>query len=89
MTLNQTNKLVRIVETVRKVRKFSFEELHRRTNNLELRGGEEMQKCIFHEKSAIIFFNDFFFFFCIFERRSLLGEPYKYSTSDYMSIVTK
>ena len=42
MALNQTNKLVWIVETIYRARKISFEELNRRwMNNVDLSGGEE------------------------------------------------
>ena len=42
MALNQTNKLVWIVETIYRARKISFEELNRRwMDNVDLSGGEE------------------------------------------------
>lgn len=46
MALNQTNKLVWIVETIYRAHKISFEELNRRwMDNVDLSGGEEMLKC--------------------------------------------
>ena len=43
MALNQTNKLVWIVETIYRVHKISFEELNCRwMDNVDLSGGEEM-----------------------------------------------
>lgn len=43
MALNQTNKLVWIVETIYRARKISFEELnHRWMDNVDLSGGEEV-----------------------------------------------
>ncbi len=45
MALNQTNKLVWIVETIYRAHKISFEELNRRwMDNVDLSGGEEMLK---------------------------------------------
>lgn len=45
MALNQTNKLVWIMETIYRVHKISFEELNRRwMDNVDLSGGEEMLK---------------------------------------------
>ena len=45
MPLNQTNKLVWIVETIYRAHKITFEELNRRwMDNVELSGGEEMLK---------------------------------------------
>lgn len=56
MALNQTNKLVWIVETICKARKISFEELNRRwMDNVELSGGEEMLKRTFHKWKWSIF----------------------------------
>jgi hypothetical protein len=50
MALNQTNKLVWIVETIYKARRISFEDLnHRWIENIDLSGGEEMQKRTFHK----------------------------------------
>lgn len=50
MALNQTNKLVWIVETIYRAHKISFEELnHRRMDNVNLSGGEEMLKRTFHK----------------------------------------
>lgn len=45
MALNQTNKLVWIVETIYRVHKISFEELNRRWMD----NGEEMLKRNFHK----------------------------------------
>ena len=48
MALNQTNKLVWIVETIYRAHKISFEELNRRwMDNVDLSGGEEMLKRTF------------------------------------------
>ncbi|TGY02073.1 MULTISPECIES: WYL domain-containing protein [Bacteroides] len=56
MALNQTNKLVWIVETIYKARKISFEDLnHRWIENVDLSGGEEMQKRTFHKWKWNIF----------------------------------
>lgn len=56
MALNQTNKLVWIVETIYRARKISFEELNRRwMNNVDLSGGEEMLKRTFHKWKWNIF----------------------------------
>ena len=45
MALNQTNKLVWIVETINRAHKIPFEELNRRwMDNVDLSGGEEMLK---------------------------------------------
>lgn len=56
MALNQTNKLVWIVETTYRARKISFEELNRRwMNNVDLSGGEEMLKRTFHKWKWNIF----------------------------------
>ena len=50
MALNQTNKLVWIVNTIYKARKITFEELNRRwMDNVDLSGGEEMLKRTFHK----------------------------------------
>ena len=50
MALNQTNKLVWIVETIYRVHKISFEELNRRwMDNVDLSGGEEMLKLTFNK----------------------------------------
>ena len=50
MALNQTSKLVWIVETIYRARKISFEELNRcLMNNVDLSGGEEMLKRTFHK----------------------------------------
>lgn len=56
MALNQTNKLVWIVETIYRAHKISFEELnHRWMNNVDLSGGEEMSKRTFHKWKWNIF----------------------------------
>lgn len=56
MALNQTNKLVWIVETIYSARKISFEELNRRwMNNAEMSDGEEMLKRTFHKWKQNIF----------------------------------
>ncbi len=56
MALNQTNKLVWIVETISRARKISFEELNRRwIDNVDLSGGEEMLKRTFHKWKWNIF----------------------------------
>lgn len=56
MALNQTNKLVWIVETIYKARRISFEDLnHRWMENVDLSGGEEMQKRTFHKWKWNIF----------------------------------
>ena len=48
MALNQTNKLVWIVETIYRAHRISFEELNRRwMDNVDLSGGEEMLKRTF------------------------------------------
>lgn len=50
MALNQTNKLVWIVETIQKAGKISFEELNRKwMDNDEFSGGEELLKRTFHK----------------------------------------
>lgn len=56
MALNQTNKLVWIVETICRAHKISFEELnHRWMDNVDLSGGEEMLKRTFHKWKWNIF----------------------------------
>ena len=56
MALNQTNKLVWIVETIYKARKITFEELNQRwMDNINLSGGEEMLKRTFHKWKSNIF----------------------------------
>ena len=56
MALNQTNKLVWIVNTIYKARKITFEELNRRwMDNIDLSGGEEMLKRTFHKWKWNIF----------------------------------
>ena len=56
MALNQTNKLVWIMETIYRVHKISFEELNRRwMDNVDLSGGEEMLKRTFLKWQWIIF----------------------------------
>ena len=56
MALNQTNKLVWIVDTIYKAGKITFEELNRRwMNNVDLSGGEEMLKRTFHKWKWNIF----------------------------------
>lgn len=56
MALNQTNKLVWIVDTIYKARKITFEELNRQwMDNTSLSGGEEMQKRSFHKWKWSIF----------------------------------
>ena len=56
MALNQTNKLVWIVETIYRAHKISFEELNRRwMDNIDLSGGEEMLKRTFHKWKWNIF----------------------------------
>lgn len=56
MALNQINKLVWIVETIYKARRISFEDLnHCWIENVELSGGEEMQKRTFHKWKWNIF----------------------------------
>lgn len=50
MALNQTNKLVWIIETINKAGKISFEDLNRKwMDNTDLSGGEEMLKRTFHK----------------------------------------
>lgn len=50
MALNQTNKLVWIVETIRRAGKISFEELNQKwMDNIDLSGGEKMLKRTFHK----------------------------------------
>lgn len=56
MALNQTNKLVWIVETIYKARKITFEDLNRKwIDNVDLSGGEEMLKRTFHKWKWSIF----------------------------------
>lgn len=56
MALNQTNKLVWIVETIYKERKITFEDLNRKwMDNVDLSGGEEMLKRTFHKWKWNIF----------------------------------
>ena len=56
MALNQTNKLVWLVETIYRARKISFEELNRRwMDNEDFSGGEEMLKRTFHKWKWNIF----------------------------------
>ena len=56
MALNQTNKLVWIVDTIRKARKITFEELNRQwMDNVDLSGGEELLKRTFHKWKWNIF----------------------------------
>lgn len=56
MALNQINKLAWIVETIYKARRISFEDLNYRwIENVELSGGEEMQKRTFHKWKWNIF----------------------------------
>jgi len=56
MALNQTNKLVWIVETIYKAHKITFEDLNRKwMDNTDLSGGEEMLKRTFHKWKWNIF----------------------------------
>ena len=56
MALNQTNKLVWIVDTIRKARKITFEELNRQwMDNVDMSGGEELLKRTFHKWKWNIF----------------------------------
>ena len=56
MALNQTNKLVWIVDTIYKARKITFQELNRRwMDNVDLSGGEELLKRTFHKWKWNIF----------------------------------
>ena len=56
MALNQTNKLVWIVETIYRAHTISFEELIRRLiDNVDLSEGEEMLKRTFHKWKWNIF----------------------------------
>ncbi|MDD6784533.1 MAG: WYL domain-containing protein [Prevotellaceae bacterium] len=56
MALNQTNKIVWIVETIYRAHKISFEELNRRwMDNVDLSGGEELLKRTFHKWKWNIF----------------------------------
>lgn len=50
MALNQTNKLVWVVDTINNARKITFEDLNRKwMDNVDLSGGEEMLKRTFHK----------------------------------------
>lgn len=50
MALNQTNKLVWIVETIYRAERITFEELNRKwQDNVDLSGGEELLKRTFHK----------------------------------------
>ena len=50
MALNQTNKLVWIVESINRAGKITFEDLNRKwMENVDLSGGEEMLKRTFHK----------------------------------------
>ena len=56
MALNQTNKLVWIVETINRAGKITFEDLNRKwMDNVDLSGGEEMLKRTFHKWRDNIF----------------------------------
>ena len=56
MALNQTNKLVWIVETINRAGKITFEDLNRKwMDNVDLSGGEEMLKRTFHKWRDSIF----------------------------------
>ena len=56
MALNQTNKLVWIVETINRAGKITFEDLNRKwMENVDLSGGEEMLKRTFHKWRDNIF----------------------------------
>ena len=56
MALNQTNKLVWIVDTIYKARKITFEELNRQwRDNVDMSGGEELLKRTFHKWKWSIF----------------------------------
>lgn len=56
MALNQTNKLVWIVETIYKAKRITFEDLNRKwMENEDLSGGEEMLKRTFHKWKWSIF----------------------------------
>lgn len=56
MALNQTNKLVWIVETIHHAKKISFEDLNNRwKENVELSGGLDIVKRTFHKWKIIIF----------------------------------
>lgn len=56
MALNQTNKLVWIVETIYKAHKITYEDLNRKwMDNIDLSGGEEMLKRTFHKWKWNIF----------------------------------
>lgn len=73
MALNQTNKLVWIVETIHKAGKISFEELNRKwMDNEDLSYGEELSKRTFHKWKLSIF--DIFGFSIECEKYA----PYRY-----------
>ena len=56
MALNQTNKLVWIVETIYRAGKITFDDLNRKwMENTDLSGGEEMLKRTFHKWKLSIF----------------------------------
>ena len=56
MALNQTNKLVWIIETIYKAGKITLEDLNRKwIDNVDLSGGEEMLKRTFHKWKWSIF----------------------------------
>jgi len=56
MALNQTNKLVWLVETIYRARKITFEDINRRwMDNVDLSGGEELVKRTFHKWKWSIF----------------------------------
>ena len=56
MALNQTNKLVWIVETIYRAGKITFDDLNRKwMDNTDLSGGEEMLKRTFHKWKLSIF----------------------------------
>lgn len=56
MALNQTNKLVWIVETIYRAGKITFDDLNRKwMDNTDLSGGEEMLKRTFHKWKFSIF----------------------------------
>ena len=56
MALNQTNKLVWIIETIHKAHRITFDDLNRQwMDNAELSGGEEMLKRTFHKWKWNIF----------------------------------
>ena len=73
MALNQTNKLVWIVETIYKARRITFEDLNRKwMDNVDLSGGEEMLKRTFHKWQWNIF--DTFGLSIVCEKKA----PYRY-----------